>query len=97
MLNAHTEHQERIGHLLEALKEARIYAGAEFEACCNENEYSRAIYFSGFRDVLATYIRSLEDYKNVFQSADCCPVCGKKTSEGKICFECVNRKRGLVP
>lgn len=92
-----TEHQERIEHLLEAIKEARIYAGAEFEACCNENEYSRAIYFSGFRDVLATYIRSLEDYKSIFQSADCCPVCGKKTSEGKkggkICFECVNRRR----
>lgn len=93
------KHRIRIEALLEALKEARIYVGAEFEACCNENEYSRAIYFSGFRDVLATYIRSLEDYKNVFQSEDCCPVCGKKTSEGekggKICYECVNRRRGL--
>jgi hypothetical protein len=93
------KHRTRIEALLEALKEARIYAGAEFEACCNENEYSRAIYFSGFRDVLATYISSLEDYKSVFQSTDCCPVCGKKTSEGKnggkICFECVNERRGL--
>ena len=30
---------------------------------------------------------------------DRCPVCGRKTSEGKnggkICFSCVNRKRGL--
>ena len=42
------KHRIRIEALLEALKEARIYAQAEFEACCNENEYSRAAYFSGF-------------------------------------------------
>lgn len=93
------KHRIRTEALLEVLKEARIYARAEFEACCNENEYSRATYFSGLWGVLATYISSLEDYKSVFQSTDCCPVCGKKTSEGKnggkICFECVNKRRGL--
>lgn len=98
MHDAQAEHQARIEHLLEALKEARIYAGAEFEACCNEMEHGRAIYFSGFRDMLATYIRSLEDYQCILkQEGDRCPLCGRKTSKGeaggKICFECVNRKR----
>ncbi len=102
-----SEHSDRIEHLLESLKEARIYAGAEFEACCNDGEHSRAIYFSGFRDMLATHIRSLEDYQYLIKQTeqltnapDRCPVCGRKTSEGKngigkICFACVNKKRGL--
>ena len=93
-----TGHQERIEHLLEALKEARIYAGAEFEACCNEMEHGRAIYFSSIRDMLATHIRTLGSYQCVLNQAEGrCPLCGKKTSKGKvggkICFDCVNRKR----
>lgn len=93
------EHYTRINHLLEALQEARIYAGAEFEACCNEMDHGSAVYFSGFRDILATYIRSLEDYLTILtkEEESRCPVCGKKTSMGKnggkICFDCVNRKR----
>lgn len=93
------EHYARINHLLEALQEARIYAGAEFEACRNDMEHGRAIYFSAFRDMLATYIHSLEDYLTILtkEEESRCPVCGKKTSEGKnggkICFDCVNRKR----
>lgn len=102
-VNERAERAERIEHLVDALKEARIYAGAELEACykeariytgtefeasCNEGVYPRAIYFSGFENILATYIRSLEDYKDLFMKKDlfpkdCCPVCGKKTSEGK--------------
>ena len=99
------EHYNRINHLIESLKEARIYAGAEFEACCNEGEHSRAIYFSGFRDMLATYITSLEDYQQLIKrldqksASDRCPICGEVTTEGKkggkICFNCVNRQRGL--
>lgn len=71
----------RIEHLVDALKEARIYAGAEleacykearlyagteFEACYKEGVYSRTIYFSGFENILAAYIRSLEDYEEMF-------------------------------
>ena len=101
-----SEHYERISLLTEAIKEARIYAGAEFEACCNEGDYPRAIYFSGFRNMLATYIKQLEDYQYLIQqidqesnAPDRCPICRRKTSEGKkggkICFSCVNKKRGL--
>lgn len=96
------DHYSRINHLIEALQEARIYAGAEFEACCNEGEHSRAIYFGGFKEMLATYIKSLEDYQYLFRQIDAkdrCPICGSKTSEGKkggkICFSCVNKKRGI--
>lgn len=94
------EHYARINHLLEALKEARIYAGSEFEACCNEMEHGRAIYFSGLRGVLASHIESLEDYLSLCvleENKPRCPICGKKTSRGKngakICWDCVNRKR----
>ncbi len=62
-MNNLDEHQAKVSNILSALKEARIFAGAEFEACCNEMEHSRAIYFSGLRGQLAAYIKSLEDYK----------------------------------
>lgn len=94
-----TEHEDTINHLLDSLEEARIFAGAEFEVCANEHDYIKAAYFCSIRDVLKTYIVAIEDYKSVaFKTFPRCPICGKKTSEGaiggKICFDCVNRKRG---
>lgn len=66
-MNKINEHCDRVNHLLEALEEARIFAGAEFEALCNDNEHIRAVYFSSLRDMLATYIKSTEDYKYIAQ------------------------------
>ena len=96
------EHYDRINHLLGALGDAKIYAGAEFEACCNDGDYPRAVYFESIRDTLATQIKVLEDYQycctriNEHKGADDrCPVCGRKTSKGakegvgKICWNCV--------
>lgn len=98
-------HYARINNLLGALGDARIFAGAEFEACCNEGDYVKAVYFSSIRDNLAAQIRVLEDYRHCFVKTtenkfapDRCPICGRKTSEGKnggkICFNCVNQRRG---
>ena len=100
------EHYNRINHLLGSLGDARIYAGAEFEACCNEGNYDKAVYFSNIRDTLAAQINVLEDYRHCFikttehkYAADRCPICGRKTSEsankgvGKICFACINYAR----
>lgn len=48
--------------LLDYLESARIYAGAEFERLCNENNHIEAIIFQSIRDDLAHHIQTLKDY-----------------------------------
>ena len=98
---------DRIIQLIGTLKDARIYAGAEFEHCCDNGDSSRAIYFSGLMGMLKSQIDSLEDSLYVFRkidenehAPDRCPICGRKTrmsknpNVGKICIYCVNKARG---
>ena len=56
------EHQNRILHLLDALSTAKIYAGAEMEALCNEKDFNSACTFNLVRDTLQTEITVVSDY-----------------------------------
>ena len=56
------EHNERLLHLLDALSEAKIYAGAEFEALCNEKNYESAYMFNMLRDTLQAERVVIADY-----------------------------------
>ena len=56
------EHYERVQHLLDALSEAKIYAGAEFEALCNEKDYKSAYMFCLLRDTLQAERVVVADY-----------------------------------
>lgn len=58
------EHRERIDHLIDAIDEARIYAGAEFEALCNEKKFETAEMFCMIRDVLKAQSNCLKDLNN---------------------------------
>lgn len=46
------DHKTRVLRVISALSEAKIYAGAEFEALCNEGDYKTAYMFEMLRDVL---------------------------------------------
>ena len=48
--------------LLDNLDTARIYAGAEFERLCNEENHIEALVFQSVRDNLALNIQILKDY-----------------------------------
>lgn len=48
--------------LLRSIETARIYAGAEFERSCNENNHIEAVIFQSVRDSLALNIQILKDY-----------------------------------
>lgn len=48
--------------LLDALDTARIYAGAEFERLCNNNEHIDACIFQAIRDSIAQNIQLLQSY-----------------------------------
>ena len=56
------EHKERIPHLLDAVSEAKIYAGAEFEALCNEQKFEEATMFCLLRDLMQAQRVVLSDY-----------------------------------
>lgn len=59
--------------LLDALGTARIYAGAEFERLCNNNEHIDACVFQSVRDSIAQNIQLLQSYvyvKNKAESGD---------------------------
>ena len=56
------EHNERLLQLLDALSEAKIYAGAEFEALCNEKNYESAYMFNMLRDTLQAERVVIADY-----------------------------------
>ena len=49
-------------NLLDNLETARIYAGAEFERLCNENNHIEAVIFQSVRENLALNIQILKDY-----------------------------------
>lgn len=99
------EHSRRINNLIEVLKEAKSYSETEFKVLLDEGESQRALFFAGLNGELSSHIQCLETYIGIQQQTkithepDHCPVCGRQTSEGKkggkICFDCVNRKRGL--
>lgn len=48
--------------LIDTLETARIYAGAEFERLCNENNHIEAVIFQSVRDNLSLNIQILKDY-----------------------------------
>ena len=48
--------------LLENLETARIYAGAEFEKLCNNNQLIDACVFLSIRDSVAENIQLLQSY-----------------------------------
>lgn len=48
--------------LLDNLAEARIYAGAEFERLCNNNQHIDACVFQSIRDSIAQNIQLLQSY-----------------------------------
>lgn len=54
--------KNEIEMLLYYLKSARIYAGAEFERLCNENNHAEAIIFQNIRDNLEYDIQIIKDY-----------------------------------
>jgi len=56
-MNAHD-----IRTLLDNLETARIYAGAEFEKLCNNNQYIDACVFQSIRDSIAQNIQLLQSY-----------------------------------
>lgn len=58
--------------LLNTLETARIYAGAEFERLCNNNQHIDACVFQSVRDSIAQNIQLLKSY-------ECC----KAESEGE--------------
>lgn len=51
--------------LLDNLETARIYAGAEFERLCNNNQYVDACVFQSIRDSIAQNIQLLQSYVTV--------------------------------
>lgn len=51
-----------IGTLFDYLDTARIYAGAEFERLCNNNQYIDACVFQSIRDSIAQNIQLLQSY-----------------------------------
>lgn len=53
--------------LFDALSTARIYAGAELERSCNNNEYIDACVFQAIRDSIAQNIQLLQSYVTVRQ------------------------------
>ena len=48
--------------LLDNLETARIYAGAEFERLCNNNQHVDACVFQSIRDSIAQNIRLIQSY-----------------------------------
>ena len=48
--------------LLANLEGARIYAGAEFERLCNNNQHIDACVFQSIRDSIAQNIKLLQSY-----------------------------------
>ena len=48
--------------LIDTLETAKIYAGAEFERLCNENNHIEAVIFQSVRDNLSLNIQILKDY-----------------------------------
>ena len=48
--------------LLDDLESARIYAGAEFERLCNNNQHIEACVFQSIRDSIAQNIQLLQSY-----------------------------------
>ena len=50
--------------LLDYLETARIYAGAELERLCNNNQYIDACVYQCIRDSIAQNIQSLKSYAN---------------------------------
>lgn len=48
--------------LLDNLETARIYAGAEFERLCNNNQQIDACVFQAIRDSIAQNIQLLQSY-----------------------------------
>lgn len=56
-MNAHD-----IRTLLDNLETARIYAGAEFERLCNNNQYIDACIFQSLRNGIAHNIQLLQSY-----------------------------------
>lgn len=48
--------------LLDSLDTARIYAGAEFEKRCNNNQHIDACVFQSIRDSIAQNIQLLQSY-----------------------------------
>ena len=48
--------------LLDDLESARIYAGAEFERLCNNNQHIEACVFQSIRDSIAQNIQLLKSY-----------------------------------
>lgn len=61
------EHYDRILRLLDVLVDARIYAGAEFEALANERNYKDAQIFETIRDELRAQIKTVTEYKEVLK------------------------------
>ena len=49
-------------NLLDDLESARIYAGAEFERLCNNNQHIDACVFQSIRDSIAQNIQLLQSY-----------------------------------
>ena len=54
--------------LMESLKMARIYAGAEFERLCNNNQHIDACVFQGIRDNIAQNMQLLQSYVSCSES-----------------------------
>lgn len=48
--------------LMDNLDSARIYAGAEFERLCNNNQHIDACVFQSIRDSIAQNIQLLQSY-----------------------------------
>lgn len=51
-----------VDNLLNNLDTARIYAGAEFERLCNNNQHIDACVFQSIRDSIAQNIQLLQSY-----------------------------------
>ncbi len=51
-----------VKNLFDNLDEARIYAGAEFERLCNNNQHIDACVFQSIRDSIAQNIQLLQSY-----------------------------------
>ena len=51
-----------VKNLLDNLETARIYAGAEFERLCNNNQHIDACVFQSIRDSIAQNIQLLQSY-----------------------------------
>ena len=49
-------------NLLDNLETARIYAGAEFERLCNNNQHIDACVFQSIRDSISQNIQLLQSY-----------------------------------